>query len=134
MLRLPLTPAWVRFLVWAIATGVLFGAEITLKSHSFVGLIFSGLGFGVFLAAFLVYQTRGMQKAATQAVAGLDDAELSHAIDAVLRGVMPDNSECGPQQHGLVEPSCATTRPRNSNARNDRLGYFWDSSPCWTSY
>lgn len=93
MLRLLLKPAWVRFLVWAITTGVLFGAGNTFMSRSIRGVFFSGIFFGVFLALFLVFQTHGVHKAATQAIAGLGNAGLSQAIDAVLHGVVPDESE-----------------------------------------
>ena len=93
-IQLILQPPWLRFLVWALFLAVVWGALTSFQSRSEIeSTILSAIFFGAALAGFLTATTQGMHRGALDALSGLDQAERSQAIDAVLHGVVPADPE-----------------------------------------
>jgi hypothetical protein len=93
-IRLILQPAWLRFLVWALPLAVTWGGLTSFQSHSEIeSTILSAIFFSAAFAGYLTATTQGMHRGALEALSGLNQAERSQAIDAVLRGVVPADPE-----------------------------------------
>jgi hypothetical protein len=93
-IRLILQPAWLRFLVWALLFAVAWGALTSFQSTAEIeSTILSAIFFGGAFAGYLTATTQGIHRGALAAVSGLDRGQLSQAIDAVLRGVVPADPE-----------------------------------------
>ena len=93
-IRLLLQPPWLRFLVWAPLLAVLWGGLTSFQSRAEVeSTILSAIVFGAAVAGYFTVTTQGIHRGALAAVSGLDRAERSQAIDAVLHGVVPTDPE-----------------------------------------
>ena len=93
-IRLLLQPPWLRFLVWAPLLAVLWGGLTSFQSRAEVeSTILSAIVFGAAVAGYFTVTTQGIHRGALAAVSGLDRAERSQAIDAVLHGVVPGDPE-----------------------------------------
>jgi hypothetical protein len=89
-LRLILQPPWLRFLVWASLLAVLWGGLTSFQARAETeSTILSAIVFGAAVAGYFTVTTQGVHRGALAAVSGLDQAQRTQAIDAVLHGVVP---------------------------------------------
>lgn len=93
-LRLLLQPAWLRFVVWALIFAVMWGLITSLQSsYEFESAVLSAIVFGAVVGGSTTFATQGANRAALQAISGLDQAGRSQSIDAVLHGAVPDDPD-----------------------------------------
>ena len=100
--------------MWALSSRVLWGGLTSFQSRAEVeSTILSAIVFGAAVAGYFTVTTQGIHRGALAAVSGLDQAERSQAIDAVLHGACPLILTCGRRRRGWAGSFFATSPPIN---------------------